>query len=58
MKANRTTAKPTAITTVDHSSREVTASAGTVIANASGKMKVTPKRSQPGKIDVGQRPAW
>ena len=48
VKANRATAKPTASPTVPHSSREVTASAGTVIAKASGTRNVTPKRSQPG----------
>ena len=46
--ANSAAAKPSASATVVHSSRDVTASAGTVIANAIGTMNVTPMRSQPG----------
>ena len=48
MAAKSAAQKPSAIATVDQSSREVTASAGTVIANAIGTMNVTPIRSQIG----------
>ncbi len=48
VKAKSAIANPIASATVGHSSREVTASAGTVIANAIGTMKVTPIRSQIG----------
>ena len=40
--------KPIITTTDCHARRPVTASEGTVIANASGMMKVSPYRSHPG----------
>ena len=50
MKTKSTAPKTSASTTVDHASRDVTACAGTVIANAIGTRNVT-LIPQPARID-------